>query len=93
MRTVTLTLPMMGFVIATRAALAAGLALMFADRIPAGRRRAVGTALAAVGAATTVPIVSWLFTHRRAASANVGVESDPRLVGSTRYPRKGDEPH
>jgi hypothetical protein len=92
MRNVTLPLPMMGFVIVTRAALAAGLALMFADRIPERRRRAVGAALAAVGAATTVPIVSWLFRRRRTVPANVGVESDPALVGTTRFPRKGDEP-
>ena len=84
-------LPMMGFVIATRAALAAGLALKFADRMPKRRRRAVGAALIAVGAATTVPIVSWLFRHRP-APPNVGVESDPKLVGATRFPRKGDEP-
>jgi hypothetical protein len=90
MRMVTLPLPMMGFVIATRAALAAGLALMLADRISAPRRRVVGTTLIAIGAATTVPIVSWLFRKGRPAPANV--ESDPRLVGATRFPRKGDEP-
>jgi hypothetical protein len=64
---------------------------MFADCIPERRRRAVGAALVAVGAVTTVPIVSWLFRRRRAVPATVGVESDSRLVGTTRFPRKGDE--
>jgi hypothetical protein len=91
MRTVTLPLPMMGFVIATRAALAAGLALTFAGRIPDQRRRAIGAALVAVGAATTIPILSWLSHPRRAIPADAAVESDPRLVGATRFPRKGDE--
>ena len=89
MRTITLPLPMMGFVIATRAALAAGLALVFADRIPAARRRTIGTALIAVGAATTIPIASWL-VRRRAPGA--GIANDSRLIGATRFPRKGDEP-
>lgn len=81
---------MMGFTIATRAALAAGLALTFGDRLPARQRRTVGTALIAVGAATTIPIVSWL-VHRRAVRRGPGVEIDPTLAGSTRFPRKGDE--
>ena len=91
MRTLTLPLPMMGFIIATRAALAAGLALTFADRIPRHRRRAVGAALVAVGVATTVPILSWFFQGRRRAQPNSGVELDPTLIGATRFPRKGDE--
>ena len=77
MRTITLPLPMMGFVIVTRAALAAGLALRFGDRIPDRQRRAVGTALIAVGAVTTVPIVSWLFRRGRAVPAHAGIAPAP----------------
>jgi len=91
MRTVTLPLPMMGFTIATRAALAAGLALTFGDRIPERPRRAIGTALIGIGAATTIPILSWVF-RRRAISVPAGVERDRSLVGAARLPRKGDEP-
>jgi hypothetical protein len=82
---------MMGFVIATRAALAAGLALVFADRIPAARRRTIGTALIAVGAATTIPIASWLFRRRAVVPTGMGIASDPGLIGATRFPRKGDD--
>ena len=92
MRTVTLPLPMMGFVIATRAALAAGLALVFADRIPAERRRAIGTALIAIGGATTIPIASWLFRRRAVVPARVGIATDSGLIGAKRFPRKGDDP-
>lgn len=92
MRTVTLPLPMMGFVIATRAALAAGLALTFADRIPPARRRTIGAALIMVGAATTIPIASWLFRRRPAGPRGMGIASDSGLIGATRFPRKGDEP-
>ena len=84
---------MMGFVIATRAALAAGLALVFADRIPAERRRAIGTALIAIGGATTIPIVSWLVRRRAVVPARIGIATDPGLIGATRFPRKGDDPH
>ena len=47
--------PLLGFVVGTRAALAFGLGLLLADRIPASRRRAVGLTLVAIGAATTIP--------------------------------------
>ena len=89
MRTVTMPLPVLGFDIATRAALPAGLALLFADRIPARRRRALGTGLFAFGAATTVPAVSMLFRRNRARMREA--DTDPRLIGATRYPRKGDD--
>jgi hypothetical protein len=89
MRTVTMPLPVLGFAIATRAALAAGLALLFADRIPAQRRRALGTGLFAFGAATTIPAVWMVFRRNRARMRYAG--TDPRLIGATRYPRKGDD--
>jgi Family of unknown function (DUF5335) len=57
MRTVTLPLPMFGFIVATRAALGAGLGLLLADRLPPQRRRTLGLALVGVGAATTIPAV------------------------------------
>src|SRR5262245_46133987 len=60
MRTVALPLPKFGFVLATRAALAAGLGLLFAEKIPADRRRVVGLALVAFGAVTTIPAVRWI---------------------------------
>jgi len=92
MRKVTLPLPALGYVIGTRAALAAGLALTFGCRIPERRRAAIGRTLIAIGVATTAPIIWWALRGRRHVSA-LGVESDADLVGVTRLPRRGDEPY
>jgi hypothetical protein len=53
----TLDLPTFGFVVATRAALGVGIGLLLAEHIPASRRRRVGSALVAIGVATTIPAV------------------------------------
>ena len=53
-----------GFVIATRAALAFGVGLLVADRIPEDRRRLIGLTLVGVGAATTIPLVRAVLGHR-----------------------------
>jgi hypothetical protein len=55
MKKFVLTPPLFGFVVATRAALGLGIGLLVADKIPAARRRAIGAALVAIGAITTVP--------------------------------------
>jgi len=57
--------PLFGFVVGTRAALAFGLGLLLADRIPADRRRALGLSLVAIGAATTIPLAMSVLAHRR----------------------------
>jgi len=59
-----LTPPLLGFVVGTRAALAFGLGLLLADRIPESRRRAVGLTLVAIGAATTIPAAMAVFGRR-----------------------------
>ena len=91
MRTVTLPLPVFGFVVATRAALAAGVGLIVADRLPPERRRIVGLALIAFGAASTVPAVRWISRGVRALPGASRVEHEPGLVGATRFPRRGDD--
>jgi hypothetical protein len=63
MTRLTLRLPAFGFIVATRAALAFGAGLLAADSIPAERRRAVGLALVALGAATTIPAVITVRSH------------------------------
>jgi hypothetical protein len=55
MANVVLNLPTFGFIVATRAALGIGFGLLLSERVPAERRRAVGLALVALGAATTIP--------------------------------------
>jgi len=91
MRTVTLPLPVLGFVIVTRAALAAGLGLFLADRLSPERRRVVGLGLVVFGAVTTIPAARWVFRGFRNRPVTNRVESDPRLVGAERFPRKGDD--
>ena len=55
MRNVVLKLPTFGFVVATRAALGVGLGLLLSQQMSEGRRKRVGMALVALGAAATVP--------------------------------------
>jgi hypothetical protein len=58
MRHVSLTIPEIGLIAGTRAAGAAGLALLLSDRLTPERRRAVGWTLLAVGLVTTVPLLA-----------------------------------
>jgi hypothetical protein len=53
-----------GFLVGTRAALAFGLGLLVASRIPEGRRRRIGLALLGLGAATTIPAIRLLRRSR-----------------------------
>ena len=55
-----------GFLVGTRAALAFGLGLLAASRIPEGRRKRLGMALLGIGAATTVPAIRMLRRSRTA---------------------------
>jgi ribose 1,5-bisphosphokinase PhnN len=89
MRNVTLALPAFAFVIATRAALAAGVALLVAGKLPASRRRALGRALLAIGVVTTIPAAR--LASRGISGRSSTVDTDPRLVGTTRLARKGDD--
>jgi hypothetical protein len=57
MKHVSLTVPELGLIAGTRAALGAGLALLLGDRLNPQQRRAVGWTLLAVGIVTTVPLV------------------------------------
>src|SRR5438105_7224124 len=97
MRTVTLAVPTFGFVVATRAALAFGVGLLVSSRIPESRRRNIGMALVAFGAATTVPalraISASVRRSRRSGASSLGSPAgrDRQLVGTERFPRKGDD--
>jgi len=93
MKELVLDLPTFAFVVSTRAALGVGIGLLIADRIPADRRRAIGGALLAMGAATTIPAaMSVARSIRRRARRGPGrIEQDDRLVGATRLARKGDD--
>jgi len=56
-KTISLKMPMLGFLAGTRVALGAGLGLILADKLSSGRRRGVGWTLLGVGVATTIPLV------------------------------------
>jgi hypothetical protein len=59
-----ITLPELGLIASTRAALGAGIGLLLADRLSEEQRRAVGWTLLAFGAMTTVPPAFEVFGHR-----------------------------
>jgi hypothetical protein len=95
MRHVHLNLPTLGFIVTTRAVLGVGVGLLVSNRLPVRRRRAIGTTLVAIGAATTLPAaVSVIRSLRGSKKTNAmisPVDHDARLVGATRFPRKGDD--
>ena len=68
MKNVVLSLPTIGFVVATRAMLGAGIALLVSDRLPAETRKKAGLTLAAIGAVATIPAVLALRRARRDAA-------------------------
>src|SRR6478752_6787292 len=55
MKTLVLDVPDFGFILGTRAALAAGIGLLVGNKLSEERRRVIGGVLVALGAATTLP--------------------------------------
>ena len=66
-RSVVVSMPKFGFIVATRALLAAGVALLVAEKIPENRRRTIGRTLVAVGALATIPALLFLRRGHHAA--------------------------
>ena len=92
MKNLLFSAPTFGFIVGTRVALAFGLGLLVADKLEPRRRRSVGLSLVGLGALTTVPAAAALARARASRQTGAGpVERDPRLVGATRFPRRGDE--
>jgi hypothetical protein len=58
---VTVSLPVLGLAVGTRALLAGGIALLLADRLSGEKRKAVGWTLCSIGAVTTIPLVWQIF--------------------------------
>jgi len=61
MKRLDLSLPEFAFVVATRAALGAGIGLLAADKLRRAGRRNVDWTLVALGALTTIPAVMAVF--------------------------------
>jgi hypothetical protein len=55
---------LLGFIVGTRAALAFGIGLLVAERIPEPRRRSIALTLIAIGAATTIPAIRAVLSTR-----------------------------
>jgi len=100
MKEVSLALPALGFVVATRAALGVGVGLLLASQLPERRRQLTGATLVGVGAIATIPAAVAVIRGIRRATRNAvrleksypaAVDRDVRLIGATRFPRKGDE--
>ena len=89
MKNLVLNVPTFAFIVSTRAALAAGVGLLIAEQFPVARRRAIGGALVAVGALTTIPAVMSLRRSSRKGNRSA-VNQDKNLIGATRFPRRGD---
>ncbi len=64
MKTVELTFPELGMIVATRAMLGAGAALLLSERLNPDVRKAVGWTLFLVGAVSTVPLAANVFMKK-----------------------------
>jgi hypothetical protein len=69
MKNVTMSPPTLFFVVATRAALALGVGMLIAKRIPESRRRTVARGLIAFGALSTIPAAMSLRRQNRPGRA------------------------
>jgi hypothetical protein len=73
MKSTMLTMPELGLIAGTRAALGAGIALLLSDRLAPDQRRAVGWTLVAVGVISTIPLVAQVLgSSGQAAESLVG---------------------
>jgi hypothetical protein len=77
MKETHITIPELGLVAATRAALGAGIGLLVADRLTREERRAIGWTLFAVGALTTIPLAFEIFGHARSSNSSRQPERMP----------------
>ena len=69
MKTLELPLPVFASIVATRAALGFGAGLLLSNKMSAGKRRALGLTLVAIGMATTIPALWTVRSHLREQSA------------------------
>ena len=71
MRETRITLPELGLIAGTRAALGAGLGLLLSDRLTESQRRAIGWTLVMVGAISTIPLAFEVFGGDRLGSSRM----------------------
>ena len=68
MTKLVLSLPTLGFVVGTRAALGVGVGLLLSGRLTESQRRAVGVTLVVIGVATTIPAAMAVFHNQTGTS-------------------------
>ena len=68
MNKLVVSLPTLGFVVGTRAALGVGIGLLLSGKMTASQRRAIGMTLVAIGVATTIPAAIAVFHNQRSLS-------------------------
>lgn len=97
-RAMTFEAPTFMSIVATRAALAFGVGLLVSDRLSPARRRVLGLGLVTGGLLSTVPAVHWVRQALRRGRLrgdrfddSPAIGHDTRLVGITRFPRRGDD--
>lgn len=73
MRELRMTLPELVLLVATRGVMAVGIGMLVAAKLGRRRRMKVGWTLAAIGAASTIPISIQLFRRTRRLQAADGV--------------------
>ena len=76
----TITLPLLGLIAGTRAALGAGIALLLADRLTADQRRAVGWTLTAVGAISTIPLAAHVLLASRKEPSLASIDKERAMA-------------
>lgn len=67
MNNIVLSPPKLGFIVATRAALAVGVGLLISRRLDDAKRRNVGRALVMFGALATIPAALFVLRSRRSS--------------------------
>jgi len=65
MKQVTMPVPELGLIAATRGMLGAGAGMLLADKMPDEKKKLVGWTLFLVGAASTIPLVIDVMAHRQ----------------------------
>ena len=65
MKKISLSVPQLMFVVVTRAAVAAGVALLFSQKLNNKQRRVAGASLMGLGAVSTIPAAKFVKRSRR----------------------------
>ena len=79
----TISLPEIGLIAGTRAALGAGIGLLLADRLSREQRHTIGWTLVAVGALSTIPLAAHVLLSDENA-AGMSIPSRRILSGDSR---------